>query len=136
MRNQLNHIAIQNIYEIHIIYEIHNIYESYMDQYKYSSTILLRISRKPNLKEATGKNSHNFQEIMGKRRYNDDKEDPGTCGFCKKSFETLSKFLRHVSHSKLCLEDYDPTVIKSLKEKSRLKSKRKWFHKNSNTNDE
>ena len=73
---------------------------------------------------------------MGKRRYNDDKEDPGTCGFCKKSFETLSKFLRHVSHSKLCLEDYDATVIKSLKEKSRLKSKRKWFHKNSNTKGE
>ena len=70
---------------------------------------------------------------MGKRRYNDDKEHPGTCGFCKKSFETLSKFLRHVSHSKLCLEDYDATVIKSLKEKSRLKSKRKWCHKNSNT---
>ena len=71
---------------------------------------------------------------MGKRRYNDDTEDPGTCTFCKKSFDTLSKFLRHVSHSKLCLEQHDPLLIQSLKEKSRLKSKRKWFHSNKNSN--
>ena len=73
---------------------------------------------------------------MGKRRYNDDKEDPGTCTFCKKSFDTLSKFLRHVSHSKLCLEQHDPLLIQRLKEKSRLKSKRKYSRKNSNAKKE
>ena len=73
---------------------------------------------------------------MGKRRYKDDKEDPGACSFCKKTFDTLSKFLRHVSHSKLCLEQHDPLHIKRLKEKSKLKSKRKWFHKNSNAKEE
>ena len=75
---------------------------------------------------------------MGRRRYNynDDKEDPGSCCFCKKSFDTLSKFLRHVSHSKLCLEHHDPLLIKRWKEMSKLKSKRKWFHKNSNAKEE
>ena len=64
-----------------------------------------------------------------KKRYNDDKEDPGSCCYCLKSFETLPKFLRHVSHSKLCLEAHDPDVIHELKKKSQLKSKRKWYHK-------
>ena len=71
-----------------------------------------------------------------KRRYQeeDKKEDPGTCSYCRKSFDTLSTFLRHVTHSKLCLADHDPATIKYLKEKSRLKSKRKTFHKKSYEN--
>jgi len=65
-----------------------------------------------------------------KRKYNDDEDQPGTCCLCKKSFDKLSTFLRHVTHSKLCLEAHDKLVIKKMKEDSRLKSKRQWFHKN------
>ena len=59
----------------------------------------------------------------------EEEEDLRSCCFCKKNFDTLSKFLKHVSHSKLCLEAYDQEVIEQLKTKSKLKSKRKWYHK-------
>ena len=68
---------------------------------------------------------------MSKTTYNEEEEDIRSCCFCKKNFDTLSKFLKHVSHSKLCLEAYDQEVIEQLKTKSKLKSKRKWYHKNS-----
>ena len=70
--------------------------------------------------------------MVNKRRFEeeDNKEEPGTCSHCKKSFDTLSTFLRHVSHSKLCLADHDPALIEQLRQKSRQKSKRKWFHSN------
>ena len=70
--------------------------------------------------------------MANKRRHEeeDKKEQPGSCSYCRKTFDNLSTFLRHVSHSKLCLEDHDPTVIKDLRQKARLKSKRKSFHKN------
>ena len=70
-----------------------------------------------------------IRDNLAKTRHNDEKEEPGSCCFCKKRFETLAKFLRHVSHSKLCLNAHDPDIIHHLKEKSRKKSKRKWYHK-------
>ena len=70
--------------------------------------------------------------MVNKRRFKeeDDKKEPGSCSYCKKSFDNLSGFLRHVSHSKVCLEDHDPELIEELRQKSRQKSKRKWFHRN------
>ena len=70
--------------------------------------------------------------MVNKRRFEeeDDKEEPGSCCHCKKSFDTLSGFLRHVSHSKLCLEDHDPALIEQMRQKSNKKSKRKWFRSN------
>ena len=70
--------------------------------------------------------------MVNKRRFKeeDDKKEPGSCCHCKKSFDTLSGFLRHVSHSKLCLEDHDPALIEELRQKSNKKSKRKWFRIN------
>ena len=56
-----------------------------------------------------------------------EEKDPGTCGFCKKSFEYLSTFIRHVTHSKLCLEYHDPDFIEKIKRQSRLNSRKRWF---------
>ena len=80
-------------------------------------------------KWASNPTTKKLHDNLAKTRHNDEKEEPGSCCFCKKRFETLAKFLRHVSHSKLCLNAHDPDIIHHLKEKSRKKSKRKWYHK-------
>ena len=59
-------------------------------------------------------------------------DEAGSCTYCKKRFDNFAQFLRHVSHSKLCLDAHDPFVIEKIKRKSRLRSKAKWNLKNKN----
>ena len=57
-------------------------------------------------------------------------DEGGICTHCNKSFDAYAKFLRHVTHSKACLDAHDPFVIEKIKRKSRLRSKAKWNKKN------
>ena len=62
--------------------------------------------------------------------YITEEKEPGTCGFCRKQFQFLSSFIRHVTHSKLCLEYHDrddPEFIEKLKRRSRLETKKRYF---------
>ena len=52
----------------------------------------------------------------------------GYCDHCSRSFDNLSHFIRHVTHSKACKASYDPKVIEDYKRISRLRSRRKWYH--------
>ena len=54
-------------------------------------------------------------------------DDGGLCDYCDKSFDNLSSFIRHVSHSKICKANYNPELINEYKEISRQISKRKWY---------
>ena len=60
----------------------------------------------------------------------EDIEDPENCKQCLKTFENLQKFLMHVTQSKACLGAHDPQLIKSLKRKSRIRTKRNWYQQN------
>ena len=60
---------------------------------------------------------------------NQDKGPGGSCT-CKKEFDNMQKFLKHVSHSKSCLEAFDPEVIKTLRRDNRLRTKRNWAERN------
>ena len=55
-------------------------------------------------------------------------DDGGTCAYCKRGFDNLSHFIRHVTHSKACKAHYDPRTIESFKKTSRQISKKKWYH--------
>ena len=55
-------------------------------------------------------------------------DDGGTCAHCKRSFDNLSHFIRHVTHSKACKANYDPRAIESFKKTSRKITKQKWYH--------
>ena len=54
----------------------------------------------------------------------------GACINCDKDFDNTSKFLMHISHSKLCYEAHDPKIIDNIRREARLRSKRKWFAQN------
>ena len=54
-------------------------------------------------------------------------DDGGRCVVCDKSFENLSSFVMHVTHSKNCKANYDPKLISEYKEISRQISRRKWY---------
>ena len=58
------------------------------------------------------------------------KGEGGSCSHCRKRFDDFTQFLMHVTHSKICLEAHNPDVIKSIKRKSQLRSKRNWYHRN------
>ena len=65
---------------------------------------------------------------LGKKADESEEEDEGgLCSYCKKYFETDSKFLCHVTKSRLCQTAHEPELIATIKRKCRLKSKRKWF---------
>ena len=59
-----------------------------------------------------------------------EEENPGVCEYCRKQFDYLSTFIRHVTHSKLCKEHYEENesgFIESIKRESRLKSRKRYF---------
>ena len=56
-----------------------------------------------------------------------EEEKPGACKHCRKQFDYMSSFIRHVTHSKLCLETYDPEFIDRIKRESQLSSKKRCF---------
>ena len=60
----------------------------------------------------------------------DDDDHGGACDHCLKRFDKQSQFIRHVTHSKICLDSYDPKVIADIKHESRLRTKRNWFKRN------
>ena len=73
-----------------------------------------------------------MSQVCKMKSRNLDREDipeAGSCKSCHKQHDTLSGFLRHVTQSKCCLDDYDPEYIEKLKRESRLRSKRRWHAK-------
>ena len=78
--------------------------------------------------------SVNFESSIGKHlimaEFISEEKDPGTCSYCRKQFDFLSSFLRHVSHRKLCKKFYDENqsgFIESMKKEARLKSRKRYF---------
>ena len=63
--------------------------------------------------------------VAGVRFVNGNEGKEVSCKFCSKVCN-VSQFIRHVSHTKLCLETYDPEFIKGVREELRKLSKRKW----------
>ena len=63
--------------------------------------------------------------VAGVRFVNGNEGKDVSCKFCFKVCN-MSQFIRHVSHSKLCLETYDPKFIDGVREELRRNSKRKW----------
>ena len=59
----------------------------------------------------------------------EDKGPGGTCTHCLKSFDNLQTFLRHVTHSKACLDAHSPGCIEKLKRESRLRSRKSWYQR-------
>ena len=86
------------------------------------------------LKEKRLSNDSSSDELSNDETSNNDSlkknDEAGSCTYCQKRFDSYSKFLRHVSHSKLCLEAHNPDVIERIKRKSNLRNKRKWYKKN------
>ena len=50
------------------------------------------------------------------------------CEYCGKWCSNISHYVMHVSQSKACLENHDPEVFKEYKRRSRMLTKKKWYH--------
>ena len=55
-------------------------------------------------------------------------DDGGRCSHCDRSFENIHQFVRHVTHSKECKANYEPSLIQDFKTIARQATKRKWYH--------
>ena len=58
----------------------------------------------------------------------DFEDDGGRCSHCQRSFDNIHQFVRHVTHSKECKENYEPGLIDDFKKIARQATKRKWYH--------
>ena len=59
-----------------------------------------------------------------------DEDKPGSCRHCRKCFDTTAKWIRHVTHNKVCLAAHDPEIVNEIKRESRLRTKRLWARRN------
>ena len=66
----------------------------------------------------------------GIRFFNTNQERKCVCKPCLRTCNSLSQFIRHVTHSKLCKSIYEPDFILGMKQASREKSKREWVWAN------
>ena len=53
-----------------------------------------------------------------------------SCEYCFKKFENVSQLFRHISHAKMCSENYGKVYIDAMRKELRNQSKRKWFEAN------
>ena len=73
------------------------------------------VTRKRNL-EIHERNKHLMEQQKKSKPPNPRDEDiSGACIYCDKVFGNTAKFLRHVSHSKLCYEAHGANVIDNIR---------------------
>ena len=68
--------------------------------------------------------------FINENRNNESGDSECSCEYCFKKFENVSQLFRHISHTKVCSENYGQVYIDAMRKELRNQSKRKWFEAN------